>query len=152
MGVAIDFPTYHSPLIMSSFETQKFNTYTDHRGQLTVAEFEGLNPTFVPKRAFWIHHIPNETIRGEHANRSCCELVVAIAGSFRLWLTNGTKEVEYLLENPSEGVYIPPMVWCRLSHFSPDAICLCLADKAYDDSEYINDFSVFLEEKGIDKK
>ena len=131
---------------MSVFKCQHFHTHIDERGQLTVAEFADLAPSFTPQRAFWIHHIPESTMRGEHANRNCSELVVAVSGSFRLWLTDGENEQEFLLNNPGEGIYIPPMVWCRLSDFTPDAICLCLADKAYDRSEYIDDYNTFLSE------
>jgi dTDP-4-dehydrorhamnose 3,5-epimerase-like enzyme len=125
---------------------QKFNTFSDSRGKLTVAEIDELNLPFIPKRVFWIHEIPTGTQRGEHANRSCQELIIAINGSFKLWLSDGKNEKEYILDTPNEGVYIPPMVWCKLTEFTPGTICLCLADKEYNESEYINDYKTFLKE------
>lgn len=71
-------------------------------------------------------------------------MVVAVKGSVRIWLTDGREETEVLLSSPDMGIYIPPMVWCRLRDFSADAVVLCLADEDYDRSTYINDYETFL--------
>lgn len=125
---------------------EEFESYTDSRGKLNVAQLDHLSQDFSIKRVFWITDVPEGTIRGEHANRECTELLVAVSGKVSLWLTDGSKEWNITLSNPNQGLYIPPMVWCKLYDFSSDATIVCMADKEYDPEQYINDYQQFLSE------
>ena len=120
-------------------------TFTDSRGSLSLVDSDTaakLLP-FKPERVFWIHGTEEHTIRGQHAHRSCWELVVAVSGSFSLTLNDGKNDKTFLLDSPQRGVIIPPMVWCRLHNFAPDTVCLTLASGDYDAQGYINDFNIF---------
>ena len=123
-----------------------FESYTDSRGKLNVAQLDHLSQDFSIKRVFWITDVPEGTIRGEHANRECTELLVAVSGKVSLWLTDGSEEWNITLSDPNQGLYIPPMVWCKLYDFSSDATIVCMADKEYDPEQYINDYQQFLSE------
>ena len=125
---------------------EEFESYTDSRGKLNVAQLDHLSQDFSIKRVFWITDVPEGTIRGEHANRECTELLVAVSGKVSLWLTDGSKEWNITLSNPNQGLYIPPMVWCKLYDFSSDATIVCMADKEYNPEQYINDYQQFLSE------
>ena len=129
---------------MPLLQSQPIQTHTDARGHLYVVGQAELVRPFRMQRAFWITDVPEGMVRGEHANRSCTELIVAVKGSVRIWLTDGHEETEVVLASPDKGIYIPPMVWCRLTEFSTDAVVLCLADEAYDRPTYINDYEAFL--------
>lgn len=125
---------------------EEFESYTDSRGKLNVAQLDHLSQDFSIKRVFWITDVPEGTIRGEHANRECTELLVAVSGKVSLWLTDGSEEWNITLSDPNQGLYIPPMVWCKLYDFSSDATIVCMADKEYDPEQYINDYQQFLSE------
>jgi dTDP-4-dehydrorhamnose 3,5-epimerase-like enzyme len=125
---------------------EEFESYTDSRGKLNVAQLDHLSQDFSVKRVFWITDVPEGTIRGEHANRECTELLVAVSGKVSLWLTDGSEEWNITLSDPNQGLYIPPMVWCKLYDFSSDATIVCMADKEYDPEQYINDYQQFLSE------
>lgn len=127
-------------------------THSDNRGNLTVIapQFVAKHLPFEPKRWFWIHGVAPDAIRGEHAHRTCWEMVVAVSGSFKLTLHDGTKENTFILDSPHQGVIIPPMVWCRLWDFRPDTVCLTMASDDYDTSGYINDFKAFIKETSND--
>jgi dTDP-4-dehydrorhamnose 3,5-epimerase-like enzyme len=125
---------------------EEFESYTDSRGKLNVAQLDHLSQDFSVKRVFWITDVPEGTIRGEHANRECTELLVAVSGKVSLWLTDGNEEWNITLSDPNQGLYIPPMVWCKLYDFSSDATIVCMADKEYDPEQYINDYQQFLSE------
>lgn len=125
---------------------EEFESYTDSRGKLNVAQLDHLSQVFSIKRVFWITDVPEGTIRGEHANRECTELLVAVSGKVSLWLTDGSEEWNITLSDPNQGLYIPPMVWCKLYDFSSDATIVCMADKEYDPEQYINDYQQFLSE------
>lgn len=125
---------------------EEFESYTDSRGKLNVAQLDHLSQDFSIKRVFWITDVPEGTIRGEHANRECTELLVAVSGKVSLWLTDGSEEWNITLSDSNQGLYIPPMVWCKLYDFSSDATIVCMADKEYDPEQYINDYQQFLSE------
>ena len=83
-------------------------TFTDSRGSLSLVDSDTaakLLP-FKPERVFWIHGTEEHTIRGQHAHRSCWELVVAVSGSFSLTLNDGKNDKTFLLDSPQRGVII----------------------------------------------
>jgi len=51
---------------------------------------------------------------------------------------------EFVLDSPGIGIYIPPLVWAVQYKYSPDAVLLVLASEFYDASDYIRDYSDFL--------
>lgn len=118
----------------------------DARGKLCVAQEDQFGKSFHIKRVFWICDVPAGAVRGEHANRQCTELLVAVKGSVEIWLTDGKDSYTFLLNRCDAGIYIPPMVWCRLKNFSEDCVCLCMADADYDETHYINQYEQFLKE------
>ncbi len=119
-------------------------THTDRRGNLTCIEALKDVP-FDVKRVFWIYGIPEGEKRGEHAHRTCAELLIAVSGSLKVSLSDDGKHfTEYVLNTPNQSLLIPPMVWCRLYDFSADCVCLCLASEAYNKEGYINNQDEFI--------
>lgn len=128
-------------------------TFTDPRGSLTLMDYAAARRLlpFIPKRSFWIHHTPAGAVRGEHAHRTCWEMVTAVSGAFHLTLSDGISRKDFILDRPDQGVIIPPMIWCRLWGFQQGTVCLTLASDDYDAEGYINDHSVFLKEARDDR-
>lgn len=123
--------------------------HVDERGALTLVDSEvikGLLP-FEPKRVFWIHGVKDGATRGQHAHRTCWEMVCAVSGSFNLTLSDGKEDKTFVLDKPNQGVIIPPMVWCKLWNFAPGTVCLTFASEDYDAEGYINEFGEFVENR-----
>jgi hypothetical protein len=118
-------------------------TVADSRGRLTVLEKDAAVP-FEIRRVFFMHHM--EADRGGHAHRDTEQVVLAAAGSFRITLTDAQSSLSYVLDDPSKGVYMPPMVFVTLTDFSPGAVCLVLASTIYDISRSIRTYEDFLGE------
>lgn len=116
---------------------------TDERGVLTAIE-SGRDIPFEIRRIFFIHEILAE--RGGHANRLATQLVVPLAGEFKIDLSDGYRSATYCMSDPNQGLYLPPKIWVRLYEFSRSAICLVLADTRYDNDSYIRDWDHFLGE------
>ena len=55
-------------------------------------------------------------------------------------------EIEYHLNRPHTGIYIPKMVWKEMYAFSSDSVLLVLSNEHYDESDYIRDYEAFLRE------
>jgi UDP-2-acetamido-3-amino-2,3-dideoxy-glucuronate N-acetyltransferase len=115
----------------------------DLRGSLSAAQFEDEIP-FLPKRYFVVFDVPSKHVRGEHAHRTCHQFLVCIKGSIALVTDNGRDREEILLDRPSLGVYVPPMVWCTQYKYSAGAVLLVLASEKYDATDYIRDYDEFL--------
>ena len=113
------------------------------RGNLTVGEFGGELP-FVPRRFFLTYQIPQRTVRGEHAHRSCEQFLVCVRGSCVVSVDDGTNRDEFRLDRPTLGVYVPPMVWAVEHQHSWDSTLMVFASEHYDPEDYIRDYAGFL--------
>jgi UDP-2-acetamido-3-amino-2,3-dideoxy-glucuronate N-acetyltransferase len=115
----------------------------DLRGSLSFGEVHRQVP-FEVKRYFLVFDVPSEHVRGEHAHRALQQFLVCVAGRCNVVIDDGVSRHEVVLDSPSKGVYIPPMVWATQYKFTRDAVLLVLASEYYDASEYIRDYDDFL--------
>jgi len=116
---------------------------TDPRGNLTVAESRNSLP-FNVSRVYWTYDVPSGEHRGGHAHKHCREFIVAVSGSFSVTLDNGSKKQQFLLNHPYQGLLVDKAVWRTLDDFSSGAVCLVLAEDAYDENDYIRDYQAFI--------
>ena len=123
----------------------EFPTIQDPRGNLSVIEASKMLP-FKVERLYYLHSVPATAVRGGHAHLRLQQCIVAIAGSFDVVTHDGRSAKKFGLSAPSQGLYIPQMLWRELKNFSPNAVCLVLASESFDESDYIRDFGRFLAE------
>jgi len=117
--------------------------FDDLRGTLSVGRF-GPEIPFAPARFFVVHHVPGSNVRGEHAHRACQQFLTCVAGSVTVLLDDGRRRTEVLLDKPSIGLHIGPMVWATQFRHSPDAVVVVFASDQYDPLDYIRDYEEFL--------
>ena len=123
--------------------------FTDMRGALSVGEFDKDLP-FVPKRYFVVFDVPSQETRGEHAHKRCHQFLVCVHGSVRVLADDGRRREEFVLDSPSKGIHLPPMIWGTQYRYSKDAVLLVYASEPYDGDEYIRDYQSFLQIVGQD--
>ena len=121
----------------------------DLRGSLSFGEIHRQVP-FEVKRYFLVFDVSSEHIRGEHAHRMLHQFLVCVAGRCNVVTDDGTCRHEAVLDSPSKGVYIPPMVWATQYKFSRDAVLMVLASEYYDAADYIRDYTDFLALRRVD--
>lgn len=119
----------------------------DPRGNLTMVEGTRHVP-FTISRVYWIYGVPQGENRGGHAHKHCRQLVVAVSGSFRVTLDNGKEKKHYRLDQPHDGLLLERGIWRMLDDFSPNAVCLVIAEDPYDEQDYIRDYNEFLAYRG----
>jgi len=113
----------------------------DDRGILTSIEARDTIP-FEVKRVFYMHHIRSD--RGGHAHIDTDQLVIAVAGSFKMELIDvAGRRSDWLLDDPCKGLYIPRMTFLDIKDFSLGAVCLVLASTHYDKSRSLRSLSEF---------
>ena len=114
----------------------------DMRGSLSVGEF-GRSVPFEAKRYFIVFDVPGSEVRGEHAHRECQQFLVCVRGNCTVVADDGAHRVEFLLDRPTLGLYLPAMTWSTQYRYSPDALLLVFASGYYDASDYIRSYSDF---------
>jgi len=116
----------------------------DLRGFLTFGEASKDVP-FEIKRYFLVFDVQSQHIRGEHAHRKSQQFLICVHGSCHCVVDDGRTREEYLLNQPSVGLYVPAMCWCVQYNYSPGAVLLVLASEGYDAADYIRDYAEFLQ-------
>ncbi|WP_280174121.1 WxcM-like domain-containing protein [Aromatoleum tolulyticum] len=122
----------------------RFTAVQDMRGDLSVGEFLREIP-FSPKRYFLVFNVPSEKTRGEHAHFNCHQFLVCVKGSCAVVVDDGVSRSEVLLDSPHVGIYLPPLTWGIQYKYSSDAVLLVFASDYYDPTDYIRDYSEFVE-------
>jgi len=120
----------------------------DLRGSLSFGETLRHVP-FDVKRYFLVYGVENERIRGEHAHRRLHQFLVCVAGRCHVVTDDGDTRHEVVLDSPSKGLHIPPMVWATQYKFTQDAVLMVLASDYYDAKEYIRDYDEYLDLRGV---
>lgn len=106
-----------------------FPSLADDRGVLTAVESEKDIP-FEIKRFFYVHDVIKD--RGGHAHLDTEQVVIAVSGSFDVELFDGKEYKYFVLNNPAQGLYMPPMIFISMSSFTPKSVCLVVANTHYD--------------------
>jgi UDP-2-acetamido-3-amino-2,3-dideoxy-glucuronate N-acetyltransferase len=126
----------------------RFAEFTDFRGSLTAGEMPAPHLPFTPRRWFLVYAVPSRELRGEHAHRECHQFLICVAGSVAVSVDDGEHRGEVVLDNPSIGIYVPPMVWGSQFRYEPDTVLLVLASHPYDAGDYIRDYEDYIRELG----
>jgi hypothetical protein len=120
----------------------RFPKIVDDRGNLSFVEANRHIP-FAIKRVYWIYDVPGGESRGSHAYRELQEVIIALSGSFEVFLDDGMAQKTVTLNRAYYGLYVPNMVWRQMHSFSTNAVALVLASLPYNPADYIRDYAEF---------
>lgn len=124
---------------------EEFKVLGDHRGQLVALEANRQIP-FDVKRVFYIYGTQEGVPRGNHSHYKTKQFLVAVNGSCKVTLDNGKEKETFDLNKPNLGLFQDALIWGTMHDFSSDCVLMVLADEYYDESDYIRDYDMFLEE------
>ena len=116
---------------------------SDPRGDLTFVE-GGRHIPFDIRRVYYLYNVPVDAERGGHAHCQLEQVIFALSGSFRITVDDGVCKTEYWLRDPRKGLYINRLIWREMDAFSQGAVCMVLASRPYDESDYIRSYEEFL--------
>ena len=114
----------------------------DERGSLAVIE-KNVIP-FSIERVYYLYDVPSDSYRGGHAHKEQESVIIALSGSFEVIIDDGNDKKRIMLNKPNQGLYVPTHIWREIDNFSSGSVCLVLASTAYNESEYIRDYDVFI--------
>jgi hypothetical protein len=111
------------------------------QGYISLSERDSL-PIDV-KRVYWTYYTPEEIKRGHHAHHELEQILFAVSGSILISIeTIEGKIFEFNLNKPYLGVFIPRLCW-RTMQYTHNAVQICLANREYDEQDYIRDYEEF---------
>jgi len=116
----------------------------DPRGNLTFIEGDR-NIPFEIKRIYYLYDVPGGASRAGHGHRELEQLIVAMSGSFDVFLDDGTNTERFHLNRSYNGLYVPPMMWREINNFSSGSVCMVLASDYFDESDYFRRHEDFLQ-------
>ncbi|MBN9349740.1 MAG: WxcM-like domain-containing protein [Chitinophagaceae bacterium] len=110
-------------------------------GYISVAEKENL--PFEVKRIYWTYFTPENIIRGGHAHYQLEQILVAVAGKIDVDIeTLDGVHTQFILDSADKGLFIPKLCW-RTMKYTHNAVQMCIASMAYQESDYIRDYQEF---------
>ncbi|MGL4034643.1 sugar 3,4-ketoisomerase [Kosakonia cowanii] len=120
----------------------ELNKKGDARGALVVVEQNKDIPIEI-KRVYYMFDTASDVRRGFHAHKKLTQIAIPVKGSCRFLLDDGKSVEHVLLESPTTGLVIEPMVWHEMYDYSDDCVLMVLADDYYDESDYIRSYEDF---------
>lgn len=114
----------------------------DDRGSLIAIEAEKSVP-FPVRRVYYIFGTNEGVERGFHAHKALNQVAVAVTGSCEMILDDGKSRAIVLLDSGEKGVIIGPGIWHEMRNFTPDCVLLVLAERHYDEADYIRHYDDF---------
>ena len=123
-------------------KTIKLPIIPDERGNLSFIE-ECNHIPFRIKRTYWLYDVPGGERRAGYALRATDDFVVAMSGSFDVFLCDGTDEQTVHLNRSYEGLYIPRGIWHEFRNFSTNSLAMVLSSEHYDPAQYVRGIEEF---------
>lgn len=111
-------------------------------GYLSIGQ-SNMHVPFTIKRVFWTYFTPDSVTRGRHTHFETEMILIALSGIIIVKTEDitGNKQ-EFVLKNPTEGLYIPPLTWHEME-YSHTAVQLVLTNTEYDEKDYIRSYEDF---------
>ena len=120
----------------------KFKKYTNYKGKLVPISFDKDFPMKV-KRIFFIYG-KKKFIRGDHAHKKCSQFFIPVSGSFEITLNFKNKKKIYKLNvKKNIGLFVPPIIWCKVRFLAKKSAILVLASHKYEFNDYIETYKEF---------
>jgi hypothetical protein len=114
----------------------------DARGNLTFIEGNNHIP-FPIQRVYYVYDVPSGSTRAGHSHKALHQLLLALSGSFDVYVESGKWRGSITLNRPALGLVLPPGVWRVIDNFSAGAVLMALASDVYKESDYIRSYDEF---------
>ncbi len=127
---------------ISDISIVKFPFFTESNGSLLVMEGGDVVP-FEIARVFLVNADAG-AVRGNHAHYECFQLLQCNNGSIVVTCNDGNKSVDYCLDEPNQGLLIPPGIWASQRYKDSNSILVVLCDQPFSEADYMRDYDEYL--------
>lgn len=120
----------------------KFHSSNTKNGTLFMYQKEEV--PFLVRKTLVIKGMSGNDKRGGHTHHKTNQILICLSGECKVSLDNGKNKAEVVLNKTEEGLLLYPYVWHSMYDFKPDTILLVLADRKYNEKEYIRNYEDFI--------
>lgn len=114
-------------------------------GVLCVAESQTQSVPFEIKRVYYTCGVKAGVTRGHHAHKELEQLLICPHGEISVQMDDGKGGIEtVILNDPSQGLYVGPLMWHTMKWNKSDSVLLVLASDHYREDDYIRSYEDFL--------
>lgn len=141
---------FHKIINFPSFDTKN--------GILCMIQSDKKKDVGVPfkiKKVLSITGMKDSDKRGGHTHHKTHQILIATSGKCTVDLDDGKNKSSVVLDSSNKGLLLYPYVWHVMHSFAPSTSLLVVADREYDEKEYIRDYNEFKKwamKKGVMKK
>ncbi|CAH0534711.1 TDP-4-oxo-6-deoxy-alpha-D-glucose-3, 4-oxoisomerase [Vibrio stylophorae] len=121
----------------------EFESFNDERGRLVSLESQK-NIPFEIRRVYYLFENSGLFPRGMHAHKKLKQIVIALKGSCRFVLDDGSVREELILDDPTKGLLIDSFIWREMHDFSNDCVLCVIASEYFSEDDYIRNYEEFL--------
>ena len=114
----------------------------DVRGNLSFIESHNHIP-FEIKRVYYLYDVPKNQSRAGHAHKALNQLLICLNGEVQILIDDGKNKRIINLNKPYQGLLLLPGIWREIKFIEEKSICLCLADRVYEESDYFRKYEDF---------
>ena len=130
---------------MAKWRLINIKKVTESDGVLYVME-NGREVPFETKRIFLVANVIPGASRGDHATKKTRLILFPVSGSCKVVVDDGTTSETFLMNDPSVGLLIEPMVWRSMQEFTPDCVMMAVCDRPFEPgNETYDNYEEFLE-------
>jgi len=101
---------------------------------------------------FYVFGVKDQNDRGRHSHHTTKQVLICLQGSVKVNCDDGRNRKQWILDDPTQALYIPEMIWDEQIYNSEDSILLVLANTKYNIKDYIEDYENFKEIKDEEKR
>jgi len=119
-----------------------FPSYGEANGSLLVMEGGDIVP-FEIARVFVVN-ADMGMVRGNHAHFECFQLLQCNQGSISVSCNDGEKSVDFSLDEPNQGLLIPPGIWATQAYKNNNSTLIVFCDQPFSETDYLRDYDEYI--------
>jgi len=135
---------------LSDVKLFSLKTFIEPDGNLVPIENSDI--PFNIKRMFYVFGVKDQNDRGRHSHHTTKQVLICLQGEVKVNCDDGRNRKQWILDDPTQALYIPEMIWDEQIYNSEDSILLVLANTKYNIKDYIEDYENFKEIKDEEKR
>lgn len=109
--------------------------------------FFAQHPSSIPfdiKRVYFITKVDKGAVRGKHCHKKLKQVLFCLQGTVKMIVNDGSREESVILNDPSLGIFIDPLIWHEMREMKKRSILLVLASDIYKEEDYVRNYNDFL--------
>ena len=98
---------------------------------------------YIEERVFYVFDVHDQKDRGEHSHHKTEQVLICLSGKVKVLCDDGKNTKQWVLNKPTQALYIPNLIWDEQIYLTSDSVLLVLANTNYDSSDYIESYDEF---------